>query len=97
MQQMQQTMLDFEQEMRDAGAFVFSGRLAEPDTATVVRMSNGEVATTDGPYAESKEYLAGFYIIEADDLDEALRWASRTTELVGAPIEVRPFSDATSS
>jgi hypothetical protein len=97
MQQAQQKMIDFEKEMRDAGAFVFSGRLAEPDTATVVRMSDGEVVTTDGPFVESKEYLAGFYIIEAGDLDEALKWASRTTELVGAPIEVRPFFDASTS
>jgi hypothetical protein len=70
---------------------VFSGRLTEPDTATVVRMSGGELLTTDGPFAESKEHLGGFYIIEADDLDAALAWPSKTTAAVGAPIEVRPF------
>ena len=70
--------------MKSAGALVFSGRLHEPDTATVVRMSDGEVLTTDGPFAESKEHLGGFYIIEADDLDAALGWASKTTAAVGA-------------
>ena len=74
-----------------AGALVFSGRLLEPETATVVRMTGGELLTTDGPFAESKEHLGGFYIIEAADLDAALAWASKTTEAVGQPIEVRPF------
>src|SRR2546427_2258512 len=82
-----------EEEMKSAGAWVFSGRLHEADTATVVRMSEGEVLTTDGPFAESKEHLGGFYIIEAEDLDAALAWGSKTTAIVGAPIEVRPFAD----
>ena len=80
-----------EEEMRSSGALVFSGRLLEPETATVVRITGGDVLTTDGPFAESKEHLGGFYIIEADDLDAALVWASKTTEAVGRPIEVRPF------
>jgi hypothetical protein len=82
-----------EEEMRSAGAWVFSGRLHEPDTATVVRMSDGKVLTTDGPFAESKEHLGGFYIIEAPDLDAALSWASKTSDCVKRPIEVRPFQD----
>jgi hypothetical protein len=86
-----QQLMALEQEMKATGAWLFSGRLTEPDVATVVRMSAGEVLTTDGPFVESKEHLAGFYIIEADDLDAALRWASRTTAIIGAPIEVRPF------
>jgi len=81
-----------EQEMESAGAWVFGGRLHEPDTATVVRMSDGEPLTTDGPFAESKEHLGGFYIIEAKDLDAALAWASKVTEAIKTPIEVRPFS-----
>jgi hypothetical protein len=81
-----------EEEMKSAGAWLFSGRLHEPDTATVVRMSGGEVLTTDGPFVESKEHLGGFYIIEADDLDAALAWASKVTAAVGRPIEVRPFA-----
>jgi hypothetical protein len=81
-----------EREMKSSGAWGFSGRLHEPDTATVVRVSEGEVVTTDGPFAESKEHLAGFYIIEAEDLDAALGWASKVTAAINAPIEVRPFA-----
>src|SRR5919198_3311460 len=81
-----------EQEMKSAGAWLFSGRLHQPDTATVVRMSGGEVVTTDGPFAESKDHLGGFYIIEAADLDAALGWASKVTACIKAPIEVRPFA-----
>jgi hypothetical protein len=80
-----------EGEMKSSGAWVFGGRLHEPDTATVVRVSNGEVLTTDGPFAESKEHLGGFYIIEAEDLDAAVAWASKVTACVMQPIEVRPF------
>jgi hypothetical protein len=82
-----------EAEMKSAGAWLFGGRLHESDTATVVRISNGEVMTTDGPFVESKEHLGGFYIIEANDLDAALDWASKVTRTINAPIEVRPFVD----
>jgi hypothetical protein len=80
-----------EDEMKSAGAWVFGGALHGPDTATVVRVSNDEVLTTDGPFAESREHLGGFYIIEAEDLDAALAWASKVTAVVTKPIEVRPF------
>ena len=80
-----------EQEMKSAGAWLFGGALHDVDTATVVRVSDGEVLTTDGPFAEAKEHLGGFYIIEAEDLDAALGWASRVTRAINAPIEVRPF------
>ena len=80
-----------EQEMKSAGTWVFGGALHDPDAATVVRVSDDEVLTTDGPFAESKEHLGGFYIIEAEDLDGALAWASKTTAAVSKPIEVRPF------
>jgi hypothetical protein len=82
-----------EAEMKSTGAWVFSGRLHEPDTATVVRTANGEILTTDGPFAESREHLGGFYIVNADDLDAALALASKVTRVIGAPIEVRPFAD----
>jgi hypothetical protein len=91
MQKGWQKILVLEEEMKSAGALVFSGKLNEPDTATVVRIADGDLMTTDGPFAESKEHLGGFYIIEADDLDAALVWAWKTTAAVGAPIEVRPF------
>jgi hypothetical protein len=77
--------------LKSAGAWVFGGRLHEADTATVVRMSGGAVLTTDGPFVEAKEHLGGFYVIDAEDLDAALGWASKVTAIVGAPIEVRPF------
>jgi hypothetical protein len=93
MQQSYKQVLLIEEEMKSAGAWVFSGRLHEPDTATVVRQTDGDVLTTDGPFAESKEHLGGFYIIEADDLDAALSWASKVTEVIKTPIEVRPFAD----
>ena len=82
-----------EAEMKSAGAWVFSARLHDPDTATVVRVSGDEVMTTDGPFVEAKEHLAGFYIIEAADLDGALRWASKVSRLISSPIEVWPFAD----
>ena len=82
-----------EAEMKSTGAWVFSARLHGADTATVVRIANGEILTTDGPFAESKEHLGGFYVINAEDLDAALALASKVTRCIGAPIEVRPFAD----
>ena len=81
-----------EQELKSAGAWVASGRLHDPSTATVVRMAGGEVLTTDGPFVESREHLGGFYVIQAEDLDAALAWASRVTDAITVPIEVRPFA-----
>jgi hypothetical protein len=94
MQQSWKEIQALNEEMKGAGAWVFGGALHGPDTATVVRAAEGEVVTTDGPFAESKEHLGGFYIIEAEDLDEALSWASKTTAAVRKPIEVRPFRDS---
>ena len=93
MRQSYQQVMALQAEMKSAGAWVFGGRLHEPGTATVVRMSGGEMLTTDGPFAESREHLGGFYIVAAEDLDAALAWASKTTAIIGAPIEVRPFQD----
>jgi hypothetical protein len=93
MRQLMERVGALEEEMKSAGAWVFGGRLTEPDTATVVRVSDGEVLTTDGPFAESKEHLGGFYIIEAGDLDAALSWAAKTADCVKATIEVRPFRE----
>jgi hypothetical protein len=82
-----------EAEMRSAGAFVFGGRLHDAETATVVRRGAPELVMTDGPFVESKEHIGGFYIIDAPDLDVALAWAGKVVEAIGAPIEVRAFSD----
>jgi hypothetical protein len=93
MQHSWQQIQALEAEMKSAGAWVFSGRLHDAETATVVRVSGDEVVTTDGPFVEAKEHLGGFYIIEAADLDAALGWASKVTRTVSAPIEVWPFAD----
>jgi hypothetical protein len=80
--------------MTDAGAFVFQGGLhGGSEAATVVRHSGDDFLITDGPYTETKEHLAGFWVINAADLDEALEWAKLTTVAQQRPIEVRPFFD----
>jgi hypothetical protein len=78
-------------ELEAAGAWVFAGGLHPPSTATVVRVRDGEVLTTDGPFAEGKEHLGGITIIEAPDLDAALEWGRRLARVTTLPIEVRPF------
>ncbi|MGS2640673.1 YciI family protein [Streptosporangium sp. LJ11] len=81
-----------EQEMKDAGAWVFSGGLHSPDTATVIRVKDGDTLMTDGPYTEGKEHLGGFTVVRAPDLDAALEWGRRLALAIGLlPIEVRPF------
>ncbi len=91
MQSMMGRIMALEAEMKAGGAFVFTGRLHGPDTATVVRSNDGGLVMTDGPYAESKEHIAGFYIINADDLDAALAWAGKVVDVINHPIEVVPF------
>ncbi len=91
MQAMMGPIIVLEAEMEASGTFVFGGRLADPDAATVIRSSDGGQVMTDGPFVESKEHIAGFYIINADDLDAALAWADKVVECIHAPIEVRPF------
>ena len=77
----------------DAGAWVFGGGLEPPDTATVVQTQGTDVSMTDGPFAEAKEQIGGFWIIEAPDLDAALDWARRGSAACRGPVEVRPFQD----
>jgi len=81
------------QEAKGAGVWVFNGGLHPPSTATVLRLRDGEVLTTDGPYAESKEHIGGFLIITAPDLDAALEWGRKTARAIPLPIEVRPFRE----
>lgn len=78
-------------EMKSTGAWVVSARLSEPEAATVVEVHKGRIRMTDGPFIEAKEQIAGFYIIEAPDQEAAFGWASKASEAVGMPIEVRPF------
>ena len=80
-----------DEELRSAGAWVFSGGLHAPGTATVVHPRQEEVPMTDGPYAEGKEHIGGLTIIKAANLDEALEWGRRLARATTLPIEVRPF------
>jgi hypothetical protein len=80
-----------DQEMRDAGVWVFNGGLHPPSTATVVRARGSDLEMTDGPYAEGKEHVGGLAIIRAPDLDSALDWARRLAGATTLPVEVRPF------
>jgi hypothetical protein len=80
-------------ELQTAGAWVFGGGLLPQDSATVVRTTNGTTTMTDGPFAETKEQLGGFWVIQCEDLDEALTWAAKCAEACMGPVEVRPFQD----
>jgi hypothetical protein len=79
--------------LQKEGAWVFAGGLHPPATATVVKVEDGEVVNTDGPFAEAKELLGGFWVIKAADLDAALAWAAKATVACQSPVEVRPFQD----
>ena len=81
-------------ELKHAGAWVFAGGLADPSTATVVRANGDGVLTTDGPFAEGKEHVGGFNVIEAADLDAALAWAGKLSRATTLAVEVRPFQHA---
>src|SRR5918998_5813218 len=90
MQRFMARVIALEEEMDAAGAFAFGGALHGPDAATVVRGGTGlDKVTTDGPFVESKEHIGGFYIVNAEDLDDALRWAEKVVEAVDHDIEVR--------
>jgi hypothetical protein len=80
-------------EMRAVGAWVFSGGLHAPSTATVLRADGDDVLMTDGPFAEGKEQIGGLSIVRADDLDGALEWGRRLARATTLTIEVRPFQD----
>ena len=83
-----------EDDMRASNALVYSGRLLDPARARVVRPRRPRGSNvTDGPYAETKEQIGGFYIIDAPDADAAVAWASRVSDAINSPIEVRPFMD----
>ncbi len=81
----------FNQEVREAGKWVFAGGLEPIESATTVDNTEGRKLVTDGPFSESKEYLGGFWIIEAADLGEALDWAQRGSAACQGRVEVRPF------
>jgi hypothetical protein len=99
-EEMQQAFKDvaaLNEEIKQAGAWVFAGGLEPADVATVVREQNGDILTTDGPFVEGKEHIGGFWVIKVADLDEALAWAKRATIACRGAVEVRPFQDDTES
>jgi hypothetical protein len=81
----------FNDRLRAEGHWVFAGGLGSPGTATVIDNRGGEALFTDGPFLESKEYLAGFWVIEAPDLDVALELAAEGSKQCNRKVEVRPF------
>jgi len=92
MKEFMERVVALEDEMEEKSVFVFGGQLHGPDASTVLRTGDPDVIMTDGPFVESKEHIAGFYIINADDLDDALGWARKVVEAINHPIEVRPFA-----
>lgn len=85
--------MKFSKELVDAGAMRGGSELKPINTATTVRVRNGKVLTTDGPFAETKEQLGGYYIIEAANLDAAIKWASKIPSALNGSVEVRPLND----
>ena len=81
----------FNQKAQDAGIWVFAGGLMPVESATTVDATGGETVVTDGPFAESKEWLGGFWIFELPDLDAALAWAEEGSRACAGKVEVRPF------
>jgi hypothetical protein len=91
MQTYMERIVQLEEEMAATKTFVFGGALQGVDVASVARHRDDAVSMTDGPFAEAKEQIAGFYIIEAEDLAAAQAWAGKVSGATGSPIEVRPF------
>jgi hypothetical protein len=84
----------FNSEIIASGQMIYAGGLAEPNTATTVSVKEGETLTTDGPFAEARERIGGFWVIDVANLDEALALAAKASAACGNPVEVRPFQDA---
>jgi hypothetical protein len=82
---------DWKNQLRAAGAWVFTAGLRPASTATVVRVTDGDTVITDGPFTEGKEHLGGFTVIAAPDLDVALGWGRQLAGITTLPIEVRPI------
>lgn len=81
----------FNTELETTGAWVFGAGLRDTTSATVVRAPGGDVSMTDGPYAETKEQMGGFWVIEAADFDAALEWAGKAATACEGPVEIRPM------
>jgi hypothetical protein len=93
MQEMFKAVGDFNDEIQASGAWVFGCGLSPIETTTTVRYKDGDTMVTDGPFAETKEYLGGFWIIKAEDLDAALALAQKASVACQGSVEVRPLQD----
>jgi len=80
-------------DLQSAGAWVFAGGLFPSSTATVLQVRGGDILVTDGPFAEGKEHIGGFWVIRAADLDAALEWGEKATRACTVPVEVRPLRE----
>jgi hypothetical protein len=85
--------VEFQRNLEEAGVFLATGRLHPADTATTVRVRNDETLITDGPFADTKEYFAGYYLLDCPDLDSALEFAARVPHIHYGTVEVRPVMD----
>lgn len=83
----------FTEDIRASGHYISCNRLLPPSEATTIRVRNGKVSTTDGPWVETKEQLGGYYLIEARDLNEAIRIASRIPGAARGCVEIRPVAE----
>ena len=81
----------FNEDLQQSGAWVFAGGLRPASSATVVRSAGGDVSMTDGPYAETKEQMGGFWVVQAADMDTALALAGRAAAACEGPVEIRPL------
>ena len=88
-----QRWFDYTDELRQAGVMAGGEALHPTSSATTVRVKNGKRVVTDGPFAETKEQLGGFYLIDVENLDEALKWAEKIPSADRGPVEVRPVVD----
>ena len=88
-----QKWMEYTERLKASGCYLGGEALQPTSTATTVRKSGGKVLTTDGPFAETREQLGGFYMVECKDLDEALKWAADIPSVGRGPVEVRPIMD----
>ena len=88
-----QEYAEFTAAIRQSGHYIACNRLLPPDAATTVRVRKGRISTTDGPFAETKEQLGGYYVIEAKDLNEAIRVAAKIPGAWHGCVEVRPIAE----
>jgi hypothetical protein len=88
-----QKWMDYTSRLKASGSLLGGEALQPTSTATTVRVKNGKMVATDGPFAETKEQLGGFYMVDCKDLDEALKWAAEIPSAGRGPVEVRPIMD----